>query len=73
MELSVTISLDSQSMSFLSVLGLSYQLQTCVDLQANDWSNVDEPVTGTGFLINLNIPSISSEESKRFYRLEVSN
>ena len=68
----VTISLDSQSISFLSVIGQNYQLQTCTDLR-DGWANVGSTVSGTGLLIEIDISEENSEEVKRFYRLEVSN
>ena len=68
----VTISLDSQSISFLSVIGQNYQLQTCTDLR-DGWANVGSTVSGTGLLIEIDIFEENSEEVKKFYRLEVSN
>ena len=51
-----------------SVPGHKYQLQTCTDLTAGQWSDLDDPVFGNGSAIVIQEP-YDSIQPRRFYRL----
>ncbi len=53
-----------------SVLGHLYQLQTSTDLAAGSWTDVGEPVEGTGAPLLFSTP-YDPAETRRFYRVLV--
>lgn len=60
---------ESVSISFASQNGRRYQLQRATALPAAGWTNVGDPVVGTGATLAIN-DSIAAAEN-RFYRVEV--
>ncbi len=56
--------------SWPSVVGKSYQLQSCSSFGSEAWSNDGEPVNGTGRLITVSFPQSTAV---KMYRLQVAD
>jgi hypothetical protein len=61
---------SNNAVSFLSVPGTVYRLQSLDDLMSASWLTVADQVVGTGGNITLADPNLFST-AKRFYRLQV--
>ncbi len=47
--------------------GVKYQVQSTADLNSISWSDLENPVSGTGEMLTISFPIISS--GQRFYRV----
>ncbi|MBL9116964.1 MAG: hypothetical protein JNJ83_18300 [Verrucomicrobiaceae bacterium] len=63
-----TVSANSFHLTFPTVLGRSYQVQSSVNL-ANPWTNIGTPAAGTGSALTL--PVNVSGETQHFFRVSV--
>jgi hypothetical protein len=57
----------TMSLGWSSVVGLSYQLQSSVDLSPASWINEGTPIPGTGGVLSINVPI--GAEPRKFFRL----
>ncbi len=58
------------SLTWTSVPGRTYQVETSQALLANQWTPIGDPVTATGTTSALTVPT-ASVESRRFFRVKV--
>jgi surface-anchored protein len=61
---------DSVRLSWNSMNGTVYQLQSASDLEAGDWQDEGDSVTGTGGIVSIE-QLLSSANSHRFLRLKI--
>jgi hypothetical protein len=67
--LSVAVKGPNIEISFLSRVGIQYQLETRVDLFDGSWSNSGSPVAGTGKTLTLIAPLGGSGIGQTFFRV----
>lgn len=61
---------ESFSLTWASVPGKTYQVETSQSLLSNQWSDIGPPVTATGATSGLIVPLVPGDE-RRFYRVRV--
>lgn len=58
------------SLTWASVPGKTYQVETSQSLLSNQWSNIGDPVTATETTSALTVP-LAPADGRRFYRVRV--
>jgi len=61
---------ESFSLSWATVPGKTYQVETSQSLLSNQWTNIGDPVTATATTSALTVPLAPADE-RRFYRVKV--
>lgn len=61
---------ETFSLTWTSVPGKTYQIETSQALLANQWTSIGDPVIATGTTSALTVPT-ASVESRRFFRVKV--
>lgn len=64
---SVTQSNGAITFGLMAPKGVKYQVQSTADLNSISWSDLENPVSGTGEMLTISFPIISS--GQRFYRV----
>jgi len=64
----MTVTSNGPSISWTSVMGLTYQLQFKNDLGDTNWNNVPATVAGTGNVVSMTDTNMGTNAA-RFYRV----